>query len=686
MEQLGNITFWDVKDAFNKVKNVVMNYTEMEAKVHEATNNEPWGASTTSMSDIAQATYNYQHFNEVMTTIYKRFTEKEARYWRQIYKALQLLEYLVKHGSDRVVDDARAHMALLKIMKNFSYIDEKGKDQGINVRNRAKELTELLSDTDRIKMERKKARANRTKYTGVSSESLSFGSASQYRGFGSDSSGGSRGFRDQDDDQSYSRYNDSSSQAFSERSERNSSSIHDRRSSAGTRNDFDDILSTNSNNTNSANNNANDFGKLQSTTFATTLQNQQQTSIDSKKNDNDDIWAIASNLVSLDSLGKEKNNKPIEKPSMNSLTQSDWSVKVFPTAKKSTACSRFAKFVIERQIELPLKIIATVILCYLLNPSPKNPFYRLLFISYPIHIKTSDEILYLKGYWDLGFIFFWLVAFTFIREFTMQYILRPLAIFGKIKNKREITRFMEQGYVVIYCTISSSVGLNIMYNSSYWYFNTKYFWIDYPHYAMTGLVKSYYLIQFAFWLQQIFVLLLQLEKPRKDFLEFIAHHIITCLLIGGSYLFNFTRIGNAVFISMDFSDIWLAFAKCLKYLAAPNIITDSMFGFFMITWAYTRHYLYGYITWATYQESCQPEYNACIWDPLNGYWLTWWSKYIILLGLVLLQILMIYWFNLILKVAWRVIKGKNAEDSRSDVEDDEDDISSENPPNTKKSD
>ncbi|CAJ0765880.1 21961_t:CDS:1, partial [Entrophospora sp. SA101] len=59
----------------------------------------------------------------------------------------------------------------------------------------------------------------------------------------------------------------------------------------------------------------------------TTLQNQQQTSIDSKKNDNDDIWAIASNLVSLDSLGKEKNNKPIEKPSMNSLTQSDWSVK-----------------------------------------------------------------------------------------------------------------------------------------------------------------------------------------------------------------------------------------------------------------------------------------------------------------------------------------------------------------------
>ena len=39
-------------------KNVVMNYTEMEAKVREATNNEPWGASSTLMQEIAQGTYN----------------------------------------------------------------------------------------------------------------------------------------------------------------------------------------------------------------------------------------------------------------------------------------------------------------------------------------------------------------------------------------------------------------------------------------------------------------------------------------------------------------------------------------------------------------------------------------------------------------------------------------------------
>ncbi|CAG8458634.1 119_t:CDS:2 [Ambispora gerdemannii] len=206
MENLNNLTIWDVKDVFNKVKNVVMNYTEMEAKVREATNNEPWGASSTLMQEIAQGTYNYQYFNEIMPTIYKRFTEKEARQWRQIYKALVLLEYLVKHGSERVVDDARAHMATVKIMRNFAYIDEKNKDQGINVRNRARELAELLSDVEKIRTERKKAKANRTKYTSVSSDSLGYGgfggSGSRYGGF---SGGDSFGYSE---DRTRSRYDD----------------------------------------------------------------------------------------------------------------------------------------------------------------------------------------------------------------------------------------------------------------------------------------------------------------------------------------------------------------------------------------------------------------------------------------------------------------------------------------------
>lgn len=128
--------------------------------------------------------------------IYKRFTEKAAEEWRQIYKALQLLEFLIKNGSERVIDDARGHLSLLKMLRQFHFIDQNGKDQGINVRNRSKELAELLSDVERIRSERKKSRSNRNKFGGVEGGAMSGGmsSGSQYGGFGSEESGGYGGY------------------------------------------------------------------------------------------------------------------------------------------------------------------------------------------------------------------------------------------------------------------------------------------------------------------------------------------------------------------------------------------------------------------------------------------------------------------------------------------------------------
>lgn len=190
-DQVSNLTLYDLKAGVRKVQNAVMNYTEMEAKVREATNNEPWGASSTLMQEIANATQSYQLLNEIMPMIYKRFTEKSAEEWRQIYKGLQLLEFLIKNGSERVIDDARSHLSLLKMLKQFHYIDQNGKDQGVNVRNRSKELAELLSDVDRIRAERKKARANRNKFGGVAGGAMSGGlsGGSRYGGFGSEEAG-----------------------------------------------------------------------------------------------------------------------------------------------------------------------------------------------------------------------------------------------------------------------------------------------------------------------------------------------------------------------------------------------------------------------------------------------------------------------------------------------------------------
>ncbi|KAJ5582523.1 Golgi to endosome transport protein (Ent3) [Penicillium sp. DV-2018c] len=191
-DQVSNMTLYDIKAGVRKVQNAVMNYTEMESKVREATNNEPWGASTTLMQEIANGTHSYQLLNEIMPIIYKRFTDKAAEEWRQIYKSLQLLEFLVKNGSERVVDDARSHMSLIRMLRQFHYIDMNGKDQGINVRNRSSELVKLLGDVDQIRAERKKAKNNRNKFSGFEGGIGTGGGISnsgRYGGFGSDSMG-----------------------------------------------------------------------------------------------------------------------------------------------------------------------------------------------------------------------------------------------------------------------------------------------------------------------------------------------------------------------------------------------------------------------------------------------------------------------------------------------------------------
>ncbi|SCU78780.1 LADA_0A07558g1_1 [Lachancea dasiensis] len=164
---LSNLSLYDAKKYFRKAQNVVFNYTEMEAKVREATNNEPWGASSTLMEQIAQGTYNYREREEVLGMIFRRFTEKTASEWRQIYKALQLLEYLVRHGAERFIDDIRANLSLVKMLESFHYTDSQGRDQGINVRNRALELVSLLENDSSIRSERKKARETAKKYKGV---------------------------------------------------------------------------------------------------------------------------------------------------------------------------------------------------------------------------------------------------------------------------------------------------------------------------------------------------------------------------------------------------------------------------------------------------------------------------------------------------------------------------------------
>ena len=246
-----------------------------------------------------------------------------------------------------------------------------------------------------------------------------------------------------------------------------------------------------------------------------------------------------------------------------------------------------------------------------------------------------------------------------------------------------------------------------MYNSPY-FFDLPAMWHNFPTPAMTGLFKWYYLAQFAFWLQQIVVV--HIEERRKDHWQMFTHHIITSLLIFGSYGNYQTKVGNVILCLMDVVDIVFPVslpqannllvytdmsqaAKMLRY-AGYQTACDIAFGVFIVTWFITRHVFYLAVCWSLYIDlpltyGC---YNAstgarvdtenssilsnlvhayssnhsapvCFNEPLRNTFLSL---------LLTLQVITILWFGMICRVAYGVLSGKGAEDSRSDDEGEED--------------
>uniref|UniRef100_A0A182NGG3 ENTH domain-containing protein n=1 Tax=Anopheles dirus TaxID=7168 RepID=A0A182NGG3_9DIPT len=203
------ISMWKVRELADKVTNVVMNYTEIEGKVREATNDEPWGPTGPLMQELAHATFTYEHFPEVMSMLWKRMLQDNKTNWRRTYKSLLLLNYLVRNGSERVVTSSREHIYDLRSLENYTFVDENGKDQGINVRHKVRELIDFIQDDDRLREERKKAKKNKDKYIGMSSEAMGM----RYGGSSGGGGGGGGGmdyggYRDSYDRRSEDRYNE----------------------------------------------------------------------------------------------------------------------------------------------------------------------------------------------------------------------------------------------------------------------------------------------------------------------------------------------------------------------------------------------------------------------------------------------------------------------------------------------
>ncbi|EOD49460.1 putative longevity-assurance protein [Neofusicoccum parvum UCRNP2] len=369
-------------------------------------------------------------------------------------------------------------------------------------------------------------------------------------------------------------------------------------------------------------------------------------------------------------------------------------------ARDDSLLGTFCAWLEQHQIGLSVNLLLLLALTHACFPRARTTTRKFFELSY--YDAASGR--YTQGWDDLPFVFFGVIVFTALRAAVMDYVLKPFARMGGISKKKATVRFAEQGWLLIYCSIFWSLGMYIHYNSPYW-LNLYEIWNNFPTRAMSGLMKGYYLLQFAFWLQQILVI--NMEERRKDHWQMFTHHIITSALVSMSYSYYQTKVGNVILCLMDVVDIFLAGAKLLKYLGYQTAC-DIGFGVFIASWVIARHGLYLAVCWSIYAivpiampYGCYDSVsgdrlpdspttpanggNEIMWEVLQPFRdpegpvcfnprIRW--AFLGLLGG--LQVITLVWLYMIIQVAYKVLTGQGADDTRSDDEGDEEEESSQN--------
>ncbi|CAM9105169.1 unnamed protein product [Choristocarpus tenellus] len=152
-----------------KAEGIVINYmakSDVEKRLAEALSNKGWATPTSLLNAVAEDTYTFDSYITVMRAIW-RTLDGPPRNWKSMCKALELLDHLVKNGTERIISEARDHQHSVQALTRFTYHDG-NLDRGTGVREKAANLTQLLGSPELIRSERLKARDLKSKFIGYS--------------------------------------------------------------------------------------------------------------------------------------------------------------------------------------------------------------------------------------------------------------------------------------------------------------------------------------------------------------------------------------------------------------------------------------------------------------------------------------------------------------------------------------
>ncbi|KAG6668608.1 epsin-3-like [Carya illinoinensis] len=146
-----------LKQKYRTARLVFTDVSEAELLAEEATNNNPCSPDARTMTRIAEASFEVDDYWRIIDVLHRRFYYVDWKRWRQSYKSLVLLAFLLTHGPEDLAEEFQRDADIIQELGTFKHIDEKGFNWGVSMQKKSEEILKLLGGGIALKEARLKA-------------------------------------------------------------------------------------------------------------------------------------------------------------------------------------------------------------------------------------------------------------------------------------------------------------------------------------------------------------------------------------------------------------------------------------------------------------------------------------------------------------------------------------------------
>ncbi|XP_057789102.1 ENTH domain-containing protein C794.11c-like [Salvia miltiorrhiza] len=158
MEDFKRQASFFLREKIKRARLVLTDVTPAQLLTEDVTNGDSLAADVHAMRLIARAAFEVDDYERIVHILHHRLSKFETWNWRASYKALILLEHLLTHGPQRIAEEFESDEDTIRDMATFHFIDDKGFNWGLSVKNKSERVVDLLQDRSYLKEERARAR------------------------------------------------------------------------------------------------------------------------------------------------------------------------------------------------------------------------------------------------------------------------------------------------------------------------------------------------------------------------------------------------------------------------------------------------------------------------------------------------------------------------------------------------